>query len=220
MNKKRDIYGIIGLGRFGMSVAKELAKSGKTILCVDRNERKVKEILEYCEYAYVTDDLSKENLEELGFSTCKTVIVCIGEKMDISVLATSYLKDMAVPTIFAKAISEDHARILENLGAKAILPEQDSANSLAKRLLSKNIIDYISLGNDIEVTEIIIGKNMYGKTIVDLSIRSKYNLNIIALETDNRFTTKILPNYKFKENDKIVVIGEKTDILNFEKTIH
>ena len=88
-----------------------------------------------------------------------------------------------------------------------------------KVILSKNIIDFISLGNDIEVTEIAIGEKQIGKTIIDLSIRTKYDLNVIALETNGRITTKILPNYKFQENDKIVVIGEKKDILKFEKTL-
>jgi trk system potassium uptake protein TrkA len=217
--KKRETVGIIGLGKFGMNVAKELASSGVNILCIDKNDYKVREILEYCEYAYVTRDLSKSNLEELGFATCSTVIICIGEEIDISVLTTLNLISLGVKKVIAKAISEDQGKILEKLGAQVIFPERDSALLLSKALLSKNIIDFISLGNDIEVSEIAIGKNQVGKSIIDLSIRNKYDLNVIALETNGRITTKILPNYKFQENDKIVVIGEKKDILKFEKTI-
>ena len=218
-SKKRETVGIIGLGKFGMNVAKELASSGINILCIDKNDYKVREILEYCEYAYVTRDLSKSNLEELGFATCSTVIICIGEEIDISVLTTLNLISLGVKKVIAKAISEDQGKILEKLGAQVIFPERDSALLLSKALLSKNIIDFISLGNDIEVSEIAIGKNQVGKSIIDLSIRNKYDLNVIALETNGRITTKILPNYKFQGNDKIVVIGEKKDILKFEKTI-
>jgi trk system potassium uptake protein TrkA len=219
MPRKSNTIGIIGLGRFGMNVAKELASSGKSILCIDRDEEKVKEILNYCEYAYVTKDLSKSNLEELGFSTCSIVLVCIGEEIDTSVLTTLNVISLGVEKVIAKAVSEDQGRILEKLGAQVIFPERDSAIQLSKVILSKNIIDFISLGNDIEVTEIAIGEKQIGKTIIDLSIRTKYDLNVIALETNGRITTKILPNYKFQENDKIVVIGEKKDILKFEKTL-
>ena len=214
MPRKSNTIGIIGLGRFGMNVAKELASSGKSILCIDRDEEKVKEILNYCEYAYVTKDLSKSNLEELGFGTCSIVLVCIGEEIDTSVLTTLNVISLGVEKVIAKA-----GRILEKLGAQVIFPERDSAIQLSKVILSKNIIDFISLGNDIEVTEIAIGEKQIGKTIIDLSIRTKYDLNVIALETNGRITTKILPNYKFQENDKIVVIGEKKDILKFEKTL-
>ena len=153
-SKKRETVGIIGLGKFGMNVAKELASSGVNILCIDKNDYKVREILEYCEYAYVTRDLSKSNLEELGFATCSTVIICIGEEIDISVLTTLNLISLGVKKVIAKAISEDQGKILEKLGAQVIFPERDSALLLSKALLSKNIIDFISLGNDIEVSEI------------------------------------------------------------------
>ena len=219
MPRKNATIGIIGLGRFGMSVAKELASSGKSILCIDKDENKVKEILNYCEYAYVTKDLSKANLEELGFGTCSIVLICIGEEIDTSVLTTLNVISLGVEKVISKAVSEDQGRILEKLGAQVIFPERDSAIQLSKVILSKNIIDFISLGNDIEVTEIAIGADQIGKTIIDLGLRNKFDLNVIALETNGRITTKILPNYKFQENDKIVVIGTKGDILKFEKTL-
>lgn len=219
MPGKKATIGIIGLGRFGMNVAKELAGSGKSILCIDKDEDKVKEILNYCEYAYVTKDLSKSNLEELGFGTCSIVLICIGEEIDTSVLTTLNVISLGVEKVIAKAVSEDQGKILEKLGAQVIFPERDSAIQLSKVILSKNIIDFISLGNDIEVSEIAIGEKQIGKTIIDLSLRNKYDLNVIAIQTNGRITTKILPNYKFQENDRIVVIGTKNDILKFEKTL-
>ena len=216
---KNATIGIIGLGNFGMSIAKELATSGKSIICVDRNEEKVKEILNYCDHAYVTKDLSKENLEELGFSTCEIVLVSIGKEIDVSILTTLNVISLGVEKVIAKAISDDHGRILTKLGAQVIFPEKEAAIQLSKVILSKNIIDFMSLGNDIEVTEIVMGPNQVGKTIIDLSIRNKYGLNVIALETNGRTTANVQPNYKIQLNDKLIVIGEKNDILKFEKSL-
>lgn len=219
MARKNATIGVIGLGKFGMSIAKELASSGKKLICIDQDEEKIKESLSFCEYAYVTKDLSKENLEELGFSTCEIVLICIGEEIDVSVLTTLNVISLGVEKVIAKAVSQDQGRILQKLGAQVVYPEKEAAVQIAKVILSKNIVDFISLGNNIEVSEIAISNAQVGKTIIDLSVRTKYDLNIIAIETDGAITTKILPTYKLKEGDKVVVIGEKNDILKFEKSM-
>lgn len=218
MARKNATIGIIGLGRFGMNIAKELATSGMQILCVDKEQDKVREILNYCDYAYVTSDLSKENLIELGFDKCEIVLVCIAEEVDVSILTTLNVISLGVEKVIAKAFSEDQGRILKKLGAQVIFPERDSAMQLSKVLLSKNVIDFISLGNDIEVSEMVITRKMIGKSVIDLQLRNKYNINVIAIETEGTITTRIAPSYTFKEGDKIVLIGSKNDILKLQKT--
>ncbi len=216
MDKKATI-GIIGLGRFGMSLAIELASSGKSVICIDQDEKKVKEVLNYTDYAYVTEDLTKETLEDMGFKECDTIVVCIGEKIDVSILTTLNAISLGVRKVIAKAGSEEQGRVLERLGAEVIYPDKDSADRLAKKILSNNILDFITLNEGIEIVEITIPKRYIGVRIADSDIRKKYHLNIVAIERDEQIEINISPNLEFKENDAIVVVGKTDDIANFEK---
>ena len=115
MAKNAGTIGIIGLGRFGYSLAVELASKGKSIICIiiciDKDEKKVKEILEYTDYAYVSEDLTKETLEELGFKECETIVVCIGEKVDASILTTLNAISLGVKKVIAKAGNEEQGQV-------------------------------------------------------------------------------------------------------------
>ena len=216
MDKKGTI-GIIGLGRFGMSLAIELSSKGKDVICLDKDEKKVKEVLNYTDYAYVSEDLSKETLEELGFKECDTIVVCIGEKSDISILTTLNAISLGVEKVIAKAGNEDQGKVLERLGAEVVYPDKDSADRLAKKILSHNIMDFISLNENIEIVEIAIPKRYIGVKLLDSDIRKKYNLNIVAIERDDNIDINISPNHVFKENDAIVVVGNTNNIAEFEK---
>ena len=216
MDKKSTI-GIIGLGRFGMSLAIELSSKGKNVICLDKDEKKVKEVLNYTDYAYVSEDLSKETLEELGFKECDTIVVCIGEKSDISILTTLNAISLGVEKVIAKAGNEDQGKVLERLGAEVVYPYKDSAYRLAKKILSHNIMDFISLNENIEIVEIAIPKRYVGVKLSESDIRKKYNLNIVAIERDDNIDINISPNHVFKENDAIVVVGNTNNIAEFEK---
>ena len=217
MAKNTSSIGIIGLGRFGMSLAIELASKGKSIICVDQDEKKVKNILEYTDYAYVSEDLTKETLEELGFKECDTVIVCIGEKVDASILTTLNVISLGVKKVIAKAGNEEQGEVLERLGAEVIYPDKDSADRLAKKILSHNILDFISLNENIEIVEITIPKRYIGVKLADSDIRKKYNLNIVAIERNEKIDINISPAHVFEENDAIVVVGNTQQITEFEK---
>ena len=217
MAKNTSSIGIIGLGRFGMSLAIELASKGKSIICVDQDEKKVKNILEYTDYAYVSEDLTKETLEELGFKECDTVIVCIGEKVDASILTTLNVISLGVKKVIAKAGNEEQGEVLERLGAEVIYPDKDSAGRLAKKILSHNILDFISLNENIEIVEITIPKRYIGVKLADSDIRKKYNLNIVAIERNEKIDINISPAHVLEENDAIVVVGNTQQITEFEK---
>ena len=171
MAKNAGTIGIIGLGRFGYSLAIELASKGKSIICIDKDEKKVKEMLEYTDYAYVSEDLTKETLEELGFKECETIVVCIGEKVDASILTTLNAISLGVKKVIAKAGNEEQGQVLERLGAEVIYPDKDSADRLAKKILSNNILDFISLNENIEIVEITIPKRYVGIKLADTDIR-------------------------------------------------
>ncbi len=217
---KSSAFGVIGLGRFGTALAISLAEAGKEVIVVDCNEDKVKGLRRYTEYAFVTDDLSKETLQEIGIQNCGTVIVCIGEKMDACILTTLNVVSLGVPHVIAKAISSDHGTVLEKIGAEVVYPERDMALRLGKRLVAgNNFLDFISLNNEVEIQQIPATNRIVGYTVEQLDVRRRYGLNIIAIESGGTTDIEISPQYKIQKEDILVVIGKTNNIAKFEKHI-
>ena len=219
MKKKKDssIFGIIGLGRFGTALAITLAEAGKEVIVVDQNEEKVKAMRQYTEYAFVCDNLSKEALSEVGIQNCDTVVVCIGSKIDTSILTTLNVVSLGVPRVISKATSQDQGAVLEKIGAEVVYPDRDMATRLGKRLISGNFLDFIFLDNDIEIQQVPVSDSLVGKTIREINIRKKYSLNIIAIEHQQDTIIEFAPDYEFLEEDIIVVIGKLQNIRKFER---
>lgn len=215
---KTDIsFGVIGLGRFGMPLAIKLAESGKDCIVIDSDETKIQVLRNYTDFSFVVKDLSKETLEETGIHHCDTVVVCIGEKIDTSILATLHLINLGVPRVIAKATSKDQGMVLEKLGAEVVFPEQDMALRLARRILtSSDIVDHLSLKDNIEIAKIKVTKQFSGNRIKDLYLRQTYKLNIIAIESVGKTTIEVEPEYTLTEGDILVLIGKKEKISIFE----
>ncbi len=209
-------FGIIGLGRFGFSLATTLAEAKREVLVLDSNESKVKQIRHLTDNAFVVNDLTKETLEEVGIQNCETVIICIGEKIDVSILTTLNIISMGVPRVIAKAISIEQGHVLEKIGAEVIYPERDMAIRLANKLLSSSVMNYITLNDDITISELKLSSKLSGQSVHQTGIRMKYKLNIIALQQEDRTITDITADLVLKENDIIVVVGKKDDIGKFE----
>ena len=209
-------FGVIGLGRFGTALAQSLAESGKEVIVIDCNEDKVRELRNFTEHAFVTENLTKETLEEIGIQNCDTVIICTGEKIDTSILTTLNVVSLNVPHVIAKAISRDQGAVLEKIGAEVVYPERDMALRLGKRLVSHNFLDYISLDNEVEIQQIPVTKAMIGRSVQEMNIRQQYGLNIIAIERERVTDIEVSPQYLFNEGDIIVVIGKVENIKRFE----
>ena len=218
-NNEATSFGIIGLGRFGTALAISLAEAGKEVIVVDRSESKVKEVRQYTEYAFVSDDLSMETLREIGLQNCDVVIVCIGEKVDISILTTMRVVELGVPKVIAKAISEEQGAVLKKIGAEVVYPERDMALRLGKRLVSRDFLVYVSLDNSVEIRQIRNSDKNIGHSIEELGIRPKYNLNIIAIENDRTTNIEISPSYRLQPDDIMVVIGKVNNIDRFEESL-
>jgi trk system potassium uptake protein TrkA len=209
-------FGIIGLGRFGFSLAASLAEAKRDVLVLDSSETKIKQIRHLTDNAFVVSDLTKETLVQAGVQNCETVIICIGEKVDVSILTTLNVISMGVSRVIAKAISLEQGSILEKIGAEVIYPERDMALRLANRLLSSRVMDYITLNDDITITELKLTEKISGQTVLQANIRKKFKLNIIALEHDHKTTTDITPELVLNEDDIMVVVGKKDLIKKFE----
>lgn len=209
-------YGIIGLGRFGYALTKTLAEAGKEIVAIDTIESRVKQVKGFTDSAFIVGNLEKETLSDSGIQNCETVIICIGDSIDLSVLTTLNVISMEVPRVIARAMSYEQGLILEKIGAEVIYPENDMAVRLGNKLINSSFMETIELRGDIEITELKLSKIVDNLTVQQLNLRQKFNLNIIALEQQGNTTTEISPDSVLHEEDNIVVIGQHMNIKKFE----
>ena len=209
-------YGVIGLGRFGSALVRTLAEAGKEVIAVDKDEQAVKAARKYTDFAFVVETLSQDTLEETGIQNCGTVAICIGEAIDVSIMTTMLVINMDVPHVIAKATSAEHGEVLKRLGASVVYPESDMAVRVGKRLISGNLIDYISLDDDVEVRRIQVGGKLVGRTIQEIDVRRTYGINIIAIERNHQTDVEFSAQYCFHELDSVTVIGKIDKIDRFE----
>lgn len=209
-------YGIIGLGRFGTALAKSLANNHKEVLVIDNSESKVKQVRDEVSQAFVVDSLDKETLIAAGIQNCQTVIVCIGQQVDKSILVTLNVIGLGVPRVIAKAVSEDQGFVLQKIGAEVVYPEKDMAKRLAQRLLFKRLTDFIELDDDFVIFELKLSEKLVGKRLEELALRQKFNLNIVAIKHLGSSMIDIQPDYVFQSGDEMYIIGRKKDVAKFE----
>jgi len=214
--KESASFGVIGLGRFGTALAITLAQASKEVIAVDRDESCVKELRQYTDYAFVADSINSDTLKEIGIQNCDVVAVCIGEKIDASILITMSVIDLGVPKVIAKASSVEQGEVLKRIGATVVYPEKDMAVRLGKRLISSTFMDYIALDNSVEIRQISVPESMLGASVMELNIRKKYGLNIIAVQNGHETNIEIAPDYRFREGDVLVVIGKIKNIDRME----
>lgn len=216
---KKTGFGIIGLGRFGLALSRILAESGAEVIVIDSDENKLRQVRNYVQDAFRLGKLTKEALEETGIGECETVVVCIGERVDVSMLTTLHVLNLGVPRVIAKADSIEHGIILERIGAEVVHPEMETATRLGAILLESKALDLMRLNNDYVISEIKVSKRLYGKTIADLNLE-KYDLKMIALEKEPNFT---MAEFSQKEilskDDAILVLGKFVDVDRFERKI-
>lgn len=217
--QKRTSYGIIGLGRFGQSLAETLVKLGADVMVLDRDESKISELREITENAFVVKSLDKKTLSEIGLQNCDIVVVCMGENTDTSVLTVMKLFSIGVPHVIAKATSPDHGEVLKKLGAEVVFPEQDMAVRLANRLEVAQNLDFIQLSEKVGISKTKVLKEFVGKSILECDIRKKFGLNIIAIDDGDDVIDTIVPSYVFKENDILFLAGGKSGISKLSEHI-
>lgn len=212
-------YGIVGLGRFGYALAMDLAQADVDLIVLDENEEKIREFREVTENAFVVKNLDKKTLRETGIQNCDVAVVCIGEHMDTSILTTLNLVSMNIPKVIAKATSAEHGIILEKLGAEVVYPERDMAIRLANRLEAARVLDFVQLSEKINVSKMQIPQKMEGKTVVELDLRSKFGVNIIAIENGGMVTEIVSPSYTFRKNDILYLVGSKEGLFKFDEWV-
>ncbi len=216
---KKLLYGIIGLGRFGFALAEELSRLDCELIVIDKNEETIDAAAAFTENAYIIDGLTKESLQQAGIQNCDVVIVGIAEKIDVCILTTLHVKRLGVKRIIVKAMTPEQGDILEMMGAEVVFPERDMAVRLANRLAAPNLLDYITLSDDVNITEIVMTDHVAGSSIISLDIRRNYSLNVMAIKRAQQVLIDFSPDFILQDGDILVVIGRKENILRFEEDI-
>lgn len=218
MNKKQ--YVVIGLGRFGKSVAETLYDLGNDVLVIDANEDAVQEISNSVTHAVQMDATDESALRTLGLSNFDVAVVTIGSNIQASVMATLLVKELGVKYIIAKGHNDLHAKVLYKIGAnRVILPEKDMGIRVAHNLVSSNILDYIELSSNYSIIEIDAPDMWQNKSLKELSLRSKFGINIMALKKEGDVNVSPQADDVVEPGDIIVAIGSTDELNNLETFI-
>lgn len=201
-------YAVFGLGRYGTAVALELVENGMEVIAVDTDQRIVNAVadeLPICKCADVTDP---DVIRQLGISNVDVVIVAMANNLEASVMAVTLCKEIGVKTVIAKCANEMHQKILTRVGAdKVVFPENESGIRLAKNLLSSGFVDMVSLAKNVSMIELDVKPEWAGKNLIELNLRKKYSVNVVALRKGDMVSVDIDPNAPLAADDKLIVIA-------------
>ncbi|MGO0060006.1 potassium channel family protein [Brevibacillus fluminis] len=211
-------FAVIGMGRFGSSVARTLYEMDYEVMGIDEDEERINENIQYVTHAIAADSTDEMALKEIGIRNFDVVVVSIGADIQASILTVLILKELGVKKIVAKAQNERHGQVLYKVGAdRVVFPERDMGVRVAHNLISANVLDFIELAEDYSVAEVAASPSMLGKTIRQLDVRAKYGVNIIAIKSNDRFNIAPRPDQMIERNDVLVVIGHNLDLKEFEE---
>jgi len=217
-------FAVIGLSTFGERVGKRLAELGCQVLVVDRDRDRIQEVKNWATEAVVADAIDKSILAAMGLKDVDAVVVSLGEQIDLSILVTLFLKELGVRRIVVKGITPDHAKVLKLVGAdEVIFPEEEMATRVANRLSAPTtVIDQIELAEGFSIVEIVAPKSWVGKTLAQLRVRSKHNVEVtlIKKQVPGADTPRVSipdPSEEISEDDRLLLVGEDSAIAALKK---
>lgn len=211
---------VIGLGRFGFHAVTLLHDAGHEVLAVDNDPEQVQRIRDHSTQAVVLDARELEPLRALGIPDFDAVVLSLGTRVDASALVTLHLKDLGVRRLIVKAASADHARLLQMIGAgEIVFPERDAAERLVRRLSDVNLIDFIPLGEGHSLREVATPRSFVGKSLVELRLRNRFGVQVVAIRHDEEATVKVNPGPEtlLQEGDVLFVLGRDNDLDRLRK---
>ncbi|MDI3257550.1 MAG: TrkA family potassium uptake protein [Kyrpidia sp.] len=209
---------VIGLGRFGSSVARTLYQTGHEVLAVDSDREVIEDIMDSVTHAVQADATDEQALRALGLRNFDVAVIAIGADIQASILCTLIVRELGVPFIVAKAQTELHGKVLSRIGADRVVhPERDMGLRVAHNLVSPNILDYIELSPDYSIAEVVAGPKMVGKTLRQLDIRAKFGCNVMAIKRGENINISPQADDRLRERDVLVVIGSNDDLHRLEE---
>jgi len=201
---------IVGLGNFGSSVAEALYSRGHDVIAVDTDERAVDDIAPHCSRAAVGDGRQIDVLEEIGAREADAAVVSTGDDITASILATMALTDLGIEKVYAKVISKNHARVMVRLGVtETVFPERESGFNLASRISEKGVLDYVRMGRNLSVQELVVPTRWRGQTLRDLAVREEFGVSVVGIhdmETDEMIVPPD-PDETLEETDTLLLAG-------------
>ena len=211
-------YVVIGLGRFGSEVARQLYSLGCEVLALDMRSDLVQQISKDVTHAVVGDGQDIEVLKALGVRNMDCAIIAIGDDLAASVLATMNMKELGIPYVVCKAHDDTHRRVLEKLGADRVVnPEKENAARLARSLSTPNVLDYIELSEDYGIVEVPAPKSWHEKSLKDLNVRAKLGVNILAVRRQGKINVSPAADFVIRSGDIMVVLGDSLALEALQK---
>ena len=211
-------FAVIGLGRFGASVARTLYTLGYDVLGIDSNEENTQTLADNLTHVVTADATDENTLKALGIRNFDVVIVGIGGDIQSSILTTIILKELGIKYLVAKAQNELHGKVLNKIGAdRVVFPERDMGIRVAHNLISPKVLDFVEFSPDFNIVELAVIPMWYNKSLRELNMREKYGLNIIAIKTDENTNVSPKADDILKEGEILIVTGSKEDIIKIEK---
>jgi trk system potassium uptake protein TrkA len=212
-------YAVIGLGRFGTSVARNLFRLGQEVLAIDTDEERLKYIADEVTHTLMADTTDVNVLKSIGVKNFDVVVVAIGENVQCSIMTTLLLKELGVKYVVVKALNKMQGRVLEKIGAdRVIFPERDMGKRIAHNLVSANFVDFIELAQEFRIIEIIAPSELQGKTLKALNLRARYNVNLVLLR---RASGEVIftPGAEdmIESGDVLLLAGQKNELDKLER---
>lgn len=209
-------FAVIGLGTFGSTVASELARFGNPVLGIDTEERILTRLSDTLTEAIIADGRDEAALREAGVGNYDVAVVAIGEDLEANILCTMNVKLLGVETIWVKAMSRTHHRILSKLGVqRVVLPEQEIGQHIAQMLHNPMVRDYVSLGNGYHVVELIVPEGMTGQSVADQNLGDGYDLRALGAMRESSYLTCEDGGLILQEGDKLLLLGRSSDLRRF-----
>jgi len=213
-------FAIIGLSSFGHYLAKYLSEMGHRVMAIDKDQERIERVKQFVDRAVIADATDKETLDSLGLGELDIIVVSLGDQIDASILVTLYLRELKVNQIIAKALTEDHGKVLDIVGAtRVIFPERDEAHRLATTMESDYLIDTIPLGDGMSIIEIATPEKFVGKSLGDLDLRNKYGVLVLVVKELVPDKVVMIPTATqvLKDSDILLILGKDEDLGKIKK---
>ena len=201
-------YAVLGLGRYGKAVAEALVNNGAEVLAVDIDQNNVNSAIETIPVCKCADITEPEAIKRLGISNIDVVVVAMASNLEASVMAVTLCKEAGVPTVIVKCGTEMHQKILSRVGAdRVIFPEKESGTRLARNLLTSGFAEMIELSDEVSMIEVDVRDEWVGKTLIDLSLRKKHSINVVAMRNGDKISTTVDPALPLEKGMQLIVIA-------------
>jgi len=221
MARKEMQFAVIGLGRFGSSLAMTLMREGYEVLGIDKDEEIINHMAGNLTHAIVADTTDEDAMRAIGIRNVDCAVVAIGDDTQSSIMTALLLKDLGVKLVVAKALSQIHGKVLERIGVdRVIFPERDMGERVAHQLISPNLLDFIEISKDYSICELKVFPKIAGRTLKELDLRAQYGFSVVAVHKKTGGVVVAPPaEHVLEEKDVMVVIGKLEQIEHFEKKL-